>query len=403
MSRRQSEQGRGGFKRYLEDPIAGDALADGKMAFVSGPRQVGKTTMARHFLKSAHNDFTWDDERFRRRWVRDPVGAMEDRGDGPVLLDEIHKDRRWKNRLKGLWDVQEAELQVIVTGSARLDTYRKGGDSLAGRYIPYRLHPVSIGEHEEPPGPDDIEDGVGQVAEVYPYEDLLALGGFPEPLLAGNRAKAARWSRLRREQIVAQDVRDLRNVQDLHAMRVLVDLLPERVGSLLSMNSLREDVGVAYATVRDWIAVLESLYHLFRIRPLAANIRRAVKAEPKMYLFDLLPVTSDGARRENLTALHLLKACHFWTDTAQGEFDLRFVRTKDGREVDFVVLRDRSPWMLVECKSRETNPSTGLDWAVRQLGTHLNYQLVDRPGHDRLFAPKTIRVVDYRRFLASLP
>jgi predicted AAA+ superfamily ATPase len=386
-------------RRYLEEAIRADALADGKMAFISGPRQVGKTTLGRFLLQTRENEFTWDDQRFRRVWVRDPLGSVSDRGPGPILLDEIHKDRRWKGRLKGLYDLRGKEVQIVVTGSARLDYFRRGGDSLLGRYLPYRLHPFSVGEKERPPEPEEI---LGSVDVVFPVADVMTLGTFPEPLLGGSKRKAARWSRLCLERLMNEDLRDFRAIRDVEALRVLTDLLPERVGSLLSVNSLREDVGVAYATVRDWVGVLQALYHCFLIRPFAHRLRRVLTAGPKLYLFDLLQVGSPAARRENLVALHLLKACHYWTDVALGEFDLKFLRTKDGKEVDFLLTRDRRPWMLVECKSGQTSPAPALVHFAHKLGTSHNYQVVARPGHDRFYPEHGVRVIDLERFLAGL-
>jgi len=384
--------------RYLEHAIRGDALAAGKMAFLSGPRQVGKTTLGRALIGTG-SVFTWDDQRFRRAWSKDPLAAVADRAVGAILLDELHKDRRWKTRLKGVYDLRGATLPIVVTGSARLDYFRRGGDSLMGRYLPYRLHPFSVGERPRPPGPDEI---LGRNEPSFPVSDLLRLTGFPEPLLGGHEGKAKRWGRLRLERLIYEDVRDFRNVHDLQALRLLVDLLPERVGSLLSINSLREDVGVAYGTVREWVAALEALYHLFLIRPYSYRQKRALKAEPKLFLYDFLQVEDMGARRENLTALHLLKACHYWTDVADGDFELRFLRTRDGEEIDFVVLRDGRPWMLVECKSGDTAPSRALVKYVAAFGTRRNYQLVDRPGYDRTRAEGEIRVIEYGRFLAGL-
>ncbi|HEX9594401.1 MAG TPA: AAA family ATPase [bacterium] len=385
--------------RYLAAAVRDDALHDRKMAFISGPRQVGKTTLGRDLLMCPENEFTWDDQRFRRAWAKDPIAAVATRGEGPVLLDEIHKDRRWKARIKGLYDLRGGDLPILVTGSARLDFFRRGGDSLMGRYLPYRLHPFTVGEKPTPPPPDEI---LATADPTYPFVDLQRLGGFPEPLLGGGEAKARRWSRLRLERLVYEDLRDLRHIRDLQALRVLVDLLPERVGSLLSVNSLREDVGVAYATVRDWLGVLEALYHLFLVRPYAGKLKRALKAEAKVYLYDVLQVDDPAAGRENLTALHLLKACHYWTDLAQGDFELRFLRTKEKEEVDFVVTRDRQPWMLVECKSGDTTPSPVLAKFAARLTTQLNFQLIDRRGHDRFYPETRLRVIDYERFLAGL-
>lgn len=387
--------------RYLRAPITGDAVADGKMAFVSGPRQVGKTTLGRSLLTHPGNYFTWDDPVFRRAWARSPRDAVAQRGAGPIVLDELHKDRRWKTRLKGYFDVVGPGDGVVVTGSARLDLYRRGGDSLLGRFLPYRLHPFSVGESATPTGPEDLLRGR---APRFPVADLLRLGGFPEPLLAGREAKARRWSKLRRERLLAEDVRDLRAVEDLGGLRVLTDLLPERVGSLLSINALREDVGVAFGTAKAWIDALEALYHCFLVRPYARRLARAVRTAPKLYLYDLLDLpATGGARLENLTALHLRKACDYWTDLALGEFELHFVRDKEQREVDFLVVRDRKPWLLVECRSTDTDPAPALVHYARLLSPAHAVQLVTTPKHDRAYPALGVRVLGYDRFLADLP
>lgn len=197
----------------------------------------------------------------------------------------------------------------------------------------------------------------------------------------------------------------LRAVSDLGALQVLVDLLAERSGSVLSVNSLREDVGAAYATVRAWLLALEALYHCFLVRPYARSVKRGLRVQPKIYLFDVLaiPSESQAARRETLAALHLLKAYHFWTDTAAGAFELRYVRDKEKREVDLLVLRDRTPWLLVECKSSETEPSPHLAHFAAILNPRLALQLVDRPGYDRTYPARGVRVLDYERFLAAFP
>lgn len=268
-----------------------------------------------------------------------------------------------------------------------------------GRYLPYRLHPFTAGERDRPPEPDGI---LTSQEPVFPVADLLALGTFPEPLLGGSGARATRWSRLRLERLLREDLRDFRSIRDVEAMRVLGDLLADGVGSLLSVNALREDVQVAYATVRDWVGILQALYHCFVIRSFSRSLRRGLTASSKLYLFDLLQVPSGPARQENLVALHLLKACHYWCDVALGEFELMFLRTRDGKEVDFVVIRDRKPWMLVECKSGQTAPERTLIELARTLGTTHNFQLVTRRGHDRLFPEHRVRVLDLERFLAGL-
>jgi predicted AAA+ superfamily ATPase len=263
--------------RYLTGAIGSDALARRKIAMISGPRQVGKSTLAKSLLESPQNYFLYDEEEFRRRWSKSPAEAISGRGEGVVVLDEIHKDRKWKTKLKGLYDTRGQDVPLIVTGSARLEHFRKGGDSLMGRYLPYRLMPLSVAESPACAAPDEI---LSQHRVNFPWADILRLGGFPEPLLEGNEAQARRWSRLRLDRLVLEDSRDFLNISDLNAFRVLIDLLPERVGSLLSVNSLREDVGKAYATVRSWLGVLDVLYFCFTIRPYSGRLSRSLRAEP---------------------------------------------------------------------------------------------------------------------------
>jgi predicted AAA+ superfamily ATPase len=385
--------------RYLTNFIADDALAHHKMAFLSGPRQVGKSTIARQLLQTVANEFSWDDEDFRKAWTKSPSNAIETRGDGPILLDEIHKDPRWKQKIKGLYDKSRTEIPIIVTGSARLDLFRKGGDSLLGRYLPYRVHPFSVGESASPISPDEI---LTRSKTIFPLTDILQLGTFPEPLLGGSEARAKRWSRLRRERLIAEDVRDLRNIADLRQLQLLVEILPDRVGSLLSINNLRQDLAVAHDTVKAWIETLAGVYLCFRIRPWSKKISRAIRAEPKLYFYDLLAVPIGGPRMENLVALHLLKACDFWTDSAQGEFALHFIRNRDGQEVDFLVSRDGKPWMLVEVKSNNEVPSRALIKFAAALGTEINLQLVTKKGVRRTHRDHHLTVISAETFLSGL-
>ncbi len=386
--------------RYLNNSIEDDALSAGKMAFISGPRQVGKTTLAQQIVNEPSlNYFNWDDQEFKVNWTKSPKQSIAGRSDGPIILDEIHKDRRWKNRLKGIYDTLGKSLQIIVTGSARMDAFRKGGDSLMGRYIPYRLNPLSVAETETPCSPDDV---FSKVDPIIRWTDLLMLGGFPEPQLNGSEQKAKRWSRLRLERLVREDVRDLRNISDLNALALLVALMPRQVGGLLSINALRIDADIAYGTAHAWIGVLQQLYHHFEVKPFANKLSRALRAEPKIYLFDILQLKDPGARKENLLALHLLKACQFWTDTAQGEFDLRFIRTKEKEEVDFCVLRDKKVWMLVECKSSQIALSKHLVKFTEILRPDWSFQLVDDASYDRNYPQYGIRVTSLERFCAGL-
>ena len=322
--------------RYLHGAI--DADLGEKMVFVSGPRQVGKTTLALALLGAADTRhpgyFNWDDVRVRPRIVRGELPP----GVSRVVFDEIHKYARWRNLVKGLWDTRAPGQSFLVTGSARLDVYRRGGDSLHGRYHPYRLHPLSLREL-----------GVGRSA----FKNLLRFGGFPEPFFRASALHWRRWQRERLDRVVRDDVRDLEHVRELSLIEVLADALPSRVGAPLSIRSLREDLQVAHDTAERWIEILERLFVCFRIPPFGAPRIRAVKKEQKLYLWDWSAVDDPGARFENLVASQLLKYCHFAEDTEGWRMDLRFLRDTDGREVDFVVLRNRQPLFAVEVKTGE--------------------------------------------------
>ncbi|MBW2592754.1 MAG: ATP-binding protein [Deltaproteobacteria bacterium] len=384
------------IQRYLMQVLMDDALADRKMAFISGPRQVGKTFLAKQCLGSELNYFNWDVTEFKLAWSRSPLKAIEQINPGPVVFDELHKYPHWKNTLKGLYDQVGEKVPIIVTGSARLDLYKKGGDSLLGRYLPYRLHPLTVGELPDfAPDPDHLEPGEVQ----YPLKDLISCSGFPEPLLGGSSRKARRWSRLRREQLVREDIRDFRNIRNIELIKLLVELLPERVGSPLSLNSLREDLQVAYATVREWIAVLQNLYICFQVPPYSRDIARSLRKEAKFYLFDWLPIKNQGPLLENIVAVHLQKVCHFWTDFAYDKFELCYIRTKEKQEVDFCIVREGKPWMLVECKSQSTSVSNALRKFAVKFPFAMAFQ-VSTADVDRIVPGSNIRILNIEKFLS---
>lgn len=400
------------IQRYLESSIVTDALASDKMAFVSGPRQCGKTTMAESILRkhgTIKNYFNWDDDEFRRLWVSSPRSILERLDTIPnskplVVLDELHKHSRWKNSLKGLYDLEKGKISILVTGSARLDFYRKSGDSLAGRYLPYRLHPFSFGETDTIKAPPEKEWIVEKLPR-FDYHALFTLGGFPEPLLGGSQAKAERWSRLQREQIIREDVRDLQAVRDLQLVETMAALLPFRVGSPLSLNSLREDLRVSFSTAKNWLGLFEAVYYGFLIPPYSKRMGRALQKEPKLYLFDWTLVKNPACRFENMVACHLLKSCHLWTDIAMGEFELRYVRDKEKREVDFLILKNGNPYLLAEVKLNERTLSPSLEYYSEKLKPEFAFQVVhEEPGVFKQFlaARRKIFLMDGRRFLAAL-
>jgi uncharacterized protein len=330
------------------------------MVFVSGPRQVGKTTLALQLAGIADRRhpayLSWDDVRARPR-IR--AGELPS-GQPLVILDEIHKYARWRGLVKGLFDTRAPGQSLIVTGSARLDVYRRGGDSLHGRFHPYRLHPLSV-----------TEVG-GKRAEL---DTLMRFGGFPEPFFAANERAWRRWQRERRDRIVREDVRDLERVREISLIELLVEALPARVGSPLSVKNLREELEVAHETAERWLKILENLYVCFRIPPFGTPRIRAVKKEQKLYLWDWSEVPDPGARFENLVASHLLKLCHFQEDTEGERLELRFLRDTDGREVDFVVLRGRKPLFAVEVKSGERAVSPAVRYFKERAGIPRWYQV----------------------------
>ncbi len=363
-----------------------------KMVFVSGPRQVGKTTLAKAMLATrAGRYFNWDLPSDRKILTKDPTFFEKDPITRPgrplVVFDELHKFARWKNYLKGVFDGFGDRFAFLVTGSGRLDIYKRGGDSLLGRYVPLFLFPLTVAElsgkrstwamFRQDLDRLDVEDKTAGKA----FRALLRLGGFPEPFLRQSDAFYRAWSAGRAERLVREDIRDATSLRELSLLEMLARLLPERVGSPLSLNSMREDLGVAFETVRSWVGVLDAFYYSFRISPWTRNVARAIRREAKLYLWDWAEVDSEGARFENLVALHLLKAVRTWTAVGEGSLDLAYIRDKQKREVDFVVTEKNRPKILVECKLSDTVLSPSLLWFQESLKVPVAVQVVQTPGH----------------------
>jgi hypothetical protein len=388
------------LNRYLEASIRED-LND-KMVFVAGPRQVGKTTLAKSVLSyfGAGIYLSWDNRDDRR----DIRAARWPGGRALVVLDELHKWRSWKGWVKGEYDKHRERLRFLVTGSARLDVYRRGGDSLQGRYHHYRLHPFSCAELESQGNPSPPEPGrelpIPSRASQDTLEALMEFGGFPEPLLARSARTLRRWQKERLERFFREDVRDLEVVRDLASLQVLADLLPERVGSPLSLNSLREDLEASHRTLTGWTEMLDRLYFVFRVRPFVSKRIRALKKMPKTYLWDWSLVPGRGSRFENLLALHILKLCHFLEDRDGYKAELCYLRDRTGREVDFLVLLDRKPWFSAEAKVSETAIDPALVYFRERLQIPWSYQVVLDGRRD--FVERGVRCLPARQFLSAL-
>jgi predicted AAA+ superfamily ATPase len=326
-----------------------------KMVFLVGPRQCGKTTLASQILADEGGAyFSWDVDAHRRA-LRE--GALpEDKR--LWVFDELHKQRTWRNWLKGQFDLHRTRHRILVTGSARLDVYHRGGDSLQGRYFLHHLHPFTLAEAAGIARPLSSLDQLparmvdpGPAAGAAVLRDLLRLGGFPEPFLSGSDRQAARWRRSYGATLVREDIRDLEALHDLDKIQLLYERLPACVGSTLSINALREDLEVAFETVRNWLLILDRTYATFRVAPLGAPRIRAVKKAQKLYLWDWARVESEGARFENLLAVHLLRLCDYAGDVLGESLELRYFRDVLGHEVDFVLLRRGKPWIAIEAKS----------------------------------------------------
>lgn len=348
------------LSRYLAGPIDQDLQR--KMVFLGGPRQVGKTTLALALLRAEdarHPAYlNWDSPGVRQTLLRGELPGGEKR----LVLDEIHKFPRWRNLVKGFYDTEGDRRSFLITGSARLEHYRKGGDSLQGRYHYYRLHPLSLGEISTDPSATDLDA-------------LLQFGGFPEPFLAGDTRTWRRWQRERQSRVLYEDLRDLENVRHVALLELLAEALPHRVGAPLSIRSLSEDLQVAHETVARWLGILENLFVCFRIPPFGAPRIRAVKKETKLYLWDWSQTPGKGERFENLVACHLLKYCHLLEDTEGYRMELRFIRDTDRREIDFVVMRETEPLFAVECKSGDKSPSRAIEYFRQRTPVRNFYQV----------------------------
>lgn len=380
-------------RRSLTPAIETLAFADHKIAFVSGPRQCGKTTLARMLLnrRKAGLYRNWDEVEFRRAWARNPSSLIpQAKGTNTplVILDEIHKDRRWKQNLKGVFDTLEKPCDILVTGSARLNVYMKGSDSLLGRHLSFRLHPFSVRELGKPdvPAPDALLEALAarahrrsKVSEEH-VASLLTYGPFPEPLLAQDMRRARLWRRNREQLIVREDLRDLSRLPDLGRIEMMTAMLPERVGSLFGPASIARDLESSIPTVKRWLGYLKELYYLFEVKPYVRSIPRSLRREGKVYLWDYAAITDEAARFENLVACHLLKTCHYWTDTGEGTFDLFFLRNKEQREIDFLIVRDGVPWLPVEVKWANTEPSRNWRAFAPVLPCKLGVQIVRQPA-----------------------
>ena len=399
------------MRSRLYDSLLAEHLATQRqMAFISGPRQVGKTTTCRARADAYIN---WDNIDDRELILAGPARLVDhfklDRlsATTPVILfDELHKYPRWKQFLKGFFDSYADRIRIMVTGSSRMDAYRRGGDSLMGRYFLYRMHPFSIAETLTRDLPD-IKRVVRSPCKIRPadFDALWKHGGYPEPFLKRDARFSRRWQTLRQEQLVREDIRDLTQVQHIDQLELLVKLLAERSAHQLVYGNLAKHVRISIDTARRWVDLLVSLHLGFLVRPWFRNISRSLRKEPKWFLRDWAAIKDTGDKAETFVACHLLKAVEGWNDMGLGRFELGYLRDKDKREVDFVVARDGQPWFLVEVKQRDAALSPALKYFQQQLAAPFAFQLVldaDYVNADCFAKPGGPVVVPARTFLSQL-
>jgi len=362
------------MKRYLTQAILSDL--DKKMVVLTGPRQVGKTTLAKAIQKHYNRPqyLNWDISDDRRILT---AGSWSPRAD-LLVMDEIHKMRGWKPFLKGVYDGLADHQSLLVTGSARMETFRQTGESLAGRYFHLRLHPVSVREW--------VEQGNASPDEAL--DRLMIRGGFPEPFLAEDSRQGDRWRRQYFTDLVREDIMEFSRIHEIRAMRLLVEMLRHRVGSSLSIASLARDLQLSHNTVAKYIDVLEALYVIFLVRPYHRNVARAILKEPKVYFFDSAYVSGDdGVKWENACAVMLLKYIQYEQDLLGKDISLHYLRTKEGAEVDFVICEGGNPVKLIECKHADNRPTPSLHRFAALFPDAKAIQLVRELRHEEYHKP----------------
>ncbi len=395
--------------RRIENQIVGDLKE--KMVWLAGPRQTGKTTIAKRLCASFKGEYlSWDIASNRRRLKEEKFSNEFDLW----VFDEIHKFKRWRNWIKGVYDEHHDSHSILVTGSARLETLSRGGDSLQGRYFLHRLHPFTLSEllglsRSSPESwldelPELTTPWTKQMAEAT--QQLMELGGFPEPLFSASSRKAKRWRMGYASRLVREELRDLYQFQNLDLIETLYERLAETVGAPLSIKPFARDLEVAFETVKSWIVAFEQLYACFRVAPYGPPKIKATKRDHKLYLWDWARVETAGFRLENLVASHLLRFSHWCEDLLGERVELRYFRDVDGHEVDFILLRKRAPWIAIEVKSSEQKLDSNLKYFLERVKCPFAFQLQlksrDDYGHTDINGCK-IRCVPVEKFLAALP
>jgi len=367
------------MKRIYDTIVDFHLMEYRQMAFLSGPRQSGKTTIAK---RHAERYLNWDDDQSKLDILGGQQKVFERCGletirEKPIVVafDEIHKYPRWKQFLKGFFDNYEDRMRVLATGSAKMDIYRRGGDSMMGRYFSYRVHPLSVAELLDTSLPNDDLLREPQMLNNEEWLALWIFGGFPEPFVKRSRAFSRRWNAMRRDQLLREDVRSLLKIVQIDQLAALMEILLNRSGDQIVYSSLGNEVKVDEKTAKSWVGSLKHLYFGFEVRPYFRNIENSIRKTPKWFLRDWSLIADEGKRFETMTACHLLKAVECWTDLGLGDFELFYLRDKQKREVDFLVVRDHQPWFLVEAKKGHEKLSPSLAHFQKVTGAKHAFQV----------------------------
>ncbi|MGR3316941.1 MAG: ATP-binding protein [Candidatus Anammoxibacter sp.] len=391
-----------------------------RMSFIAGPRQIGKTTMVKSFLKDisqGNNYFNWDTISLKQKFAQNPLFFKEEappvqKGKRNwIVFDEIHKYPNWKNLLKGYFDEFKDDFQFVITGSARLDLFRMSGDSLIGRYFLYKMFPLGLKDliskkydftKQWNPGlplkniPETNSDYSNTV------ENLINTSGFPEPFLNGTKDFYQRWKEAHISLLINEDLRDLTRIIQIKKLETLIFLLPERIGSPLSLNSLSKILECSYGSIKIWLEAFEKVFLTFSLPPYSQRLSRAVVKEKKHYFWDWGIIDDPGIRFENFIAVQLLRSVSSWNEWGKGKYELFYIRTKDGLEIDFAITCNNKLLMLVEAKVSDAEPSKSFKNIKNKLGNPLSFQIVKSKGFYKNTQTDII-VIGVDRFLQILP
>ncbi len=371
------------MERYLKKSIKRD-LKD-KIVLLTGPRQSGKTTLSTMLgdnLEYLNYDLAEDRIIINNKsWKK---------GSDLIIFDELHKMKDWKSWIKGIFDTHGSNPNLLVTGSAKLDIYKKMGDSLAGRYFQFRLHPL------------DMKETKGLIDEEEAFNRILNFGGFPEPFLKGEEVFYNRWKKTHLDIILRQDLLDLESIRDIKSIETLIEMLRHRVGSPISYNSIARDLNKDPKTIKRWIDVLENMYVIYRIYPYHKNIARSLLKEPKYYFYDTGQVIGDrGIKLENIIANAIIKELHYLEDEFGYTTSLNYLRNKDGKEIDFFVVINNTHFLMIEVKWKDDSPSKNFNIFSKYFSETIKIQLVKDIDREKSYE-SGIEVLSATKWLSNL-